>query len=145
MAANAGVDRHIMDLCRGCRDRYGASSDEAGWQMHITGVLAEFAVAKTLGHYWPGADPALYERGDVALLQVRSTTRRDGCLIVHPADPDQAAYVLVVGVPPGLLIPGWLPGTEAKAERYWRDGERPAFFVPQGALRPLGELVAVGV
>jgi hypothetical protein len=146
MAALAGVDRRIRHLYRGSDDRHDAPSLDSGWQLDVQSVIAEFAVAKALGWYWPGADDAYqgFHSGDVARLEVRSTSHLDGRLIVHDDDKDDAAYVLVVGLPPRLHLPGWIAGTDAKNHRYWNPAARtPAFFVPQTMLRPLAELVAV--
>jgi hypothetical protein len=143
LAAFAGIDTNIMDIYKGFRDRYGASTDENGWQKHIVGAIGEFAVAKALNQYWPGADMELAARGDVSRLQVRSTTRRDGRLIVNRTDRDDAAFILVTGVPPKLTIPGWIEGAAGKNEAWWQTyNGRSAFFVPQSALQPLGSLVA---
>jgi hypothetical protein len=93
-------------------------------------------VAKSLGAYWHGfaSDPFALP-GDVGRVQVRSTTREDGCLIVQRADPDDAWFVLVVGRVPTFRLAGWLPGAEAKRPEWWRaNAPHPAFFVPQHAL-----------
>jgi hypothetical protein len=67
-------------------------------------------------------------------------------LIVQQDDPDDWAYLLVLGHDhPRYQMAGWMWGWEAKQERYWSDpaGDRPAFFIKQGLLRPLAELLVV--
>lgn len=135
LAAHAGVERQLEALRLGRQDNHGFAG--AGWDLHIEGACAEVAVAKATGRYWD----AVVRRpedlaGDVGRgLQVRSTRRSNGCLIIHPTDPDEAAFVLVVAAPPAFNIIGWIRGREAKRDEWWReDTGRPAFFVPQGGL-----------
>lgn len=113
-----------------------------GWAVHIEGALAELAVAKATGRYWealarnPDDLP-----GDVGRVQVRSTKHRNGALIVHPSDPDDAPFVLVVQYDEQTYhVVGWLYGREAKQQEFWTDKNgngRFAFFVPQGRLRQI--------
>jgi hypothetical protein len=145
MAALVAVDCRIHHMARpGVPERWGGTP-ETGWQREIDGALGEVAVAKAMGAYWYGAETYARAKGDAARLQVRSTQREGGSLIVHPDDPDDAVFVLVVGRPPRFRIPGWLAGGEAKQERWWRtDIPTPAYLVPQAALRSIDELVEVG-
>ena len=135
-AALAGVLRHGGALVNGVPDRYGMNGD--GWGVHIGGVAAELAVAKHRDRFYL---PALHVQrdgeADVGPFHVRSTPRDDGCLILHRGDPDDAVFVLVVGVAPALDVVGWLKGAEGKRPEFWRSGgvRHPAFFVPQSALR----------
>lgn len=143
LAALAGVDRHIYALSKELPDRHGlADGVSRGWDLHVIGAIGEWATAKALGLYWSDHLPG---PGDIGKLEVRSTPRPNGPLIVRPRDPDAVPFVLVAGSPPVLRVVGWLAGAEAKVERWWRgDSERPgAYFVPQSALRPLDELVEV--
>jgi hypothetical protein len=142
-AANVGVMRNIQARRRERPDTYGKNvyDMEGGWGVHIEGAAAEMAVAKTLGIYWEGVWREIdRSRGDVGGYQVRSTLRRDGCLILHPSDDDLAMFVLVVGAAPKLRIAGQIRAVEGKQIEYWREGTgRPAFFVPQSKLTPLQE------
>lgn len=137
LAATAGIMRRIEGRKRGRPEPWGEPPD--GWGADIEGAGAEMALAKVLGRYWAGAvveDPRELD-GDVGQrVQVRHTPRRNGCLLLHPTDPDDHAFVLVVGAMPTYRIIGWLYARQGKRESYWRtDTGRPAFFVPQGALR----------
>jgi len=114
------------------------------WGLDIEAALAEIAVAKAYDLYWEGVARAPSQlRGDVSNLQVRSTYREDGCLILHEDDPDDALFVLVTGRAPTYTIRGWMKAAEGKSPKWWREGDgRPAFFVPQTALNrssPVGE------
>jgi len=144
LAAFAAVDRRIMHLYRGTSDHHGRPSRDRGWEIDIQGVLGEFAVAKLFDTYWSGGMAKVDTDGDVARLQVRASTLPHAGLIVYKDDPDEVPFVLVVGVPPRFVIPGWVIGADAKQDRYWRsDLHDPAFVVPQAALRPVDEFVSV--
>lgn len=135
LAAHAGVERQLEALRLGRQDNHGFEGD--GWGVHIEGACAEVAVAKATGRYWD----AVVRRpedlaGDVGRgLQVRSTRRSNGSLIIHHSDPDDAAFVLVVAKPPVFNLVGWIRGRDGKHDEWWRaDLPRPAFFVPQREL-----------
>jgi hypothetical protein len=141
MAANAGVQRNLQALARGRAAAHGFTDKAgAGWAIDIEGACAELAVAKAVGTYWePVWERTDRQRDDVEGWQIRSTPRANGCLIVHPSDPDDARFVLVTGTVPTFTIVGWLYGWEAKSDEFWRDPGtgRPAYFVPAARLRAL--------
>jgi hypothetical protein len=127
--------RRLSAIKHGRRDRYGPPSLDL-WRLDIEGCLAELVVAKAYGHYWErlASDPATLP-GDVGRLQVRSTWRDDGSLILHDEDSGGAIFVLVTGSAPTYTVRGWIRGSEGKQSQWWREGDgRPAYFVPQGAL-----------
>jgi hypothetical protein len=135
-AAFVGCQRRIEALQRGRGDRYGYDAD--GWGTDIEGAAAEMAYAKATNRYWLSVveDPRELP-GDVGPVQIRSTARADGCLILHPDDADDARFVLATGCAPTFTFAGWGIAGELKRDEYWRNGiARPAFFVPQEALRP---------
>lgn len=134
--AKIGVDRQLANVRQGNHDGHRFKGDP--FDIHIQGSLAELAWAKAHKKYWEPfvSDPKTLP-GDVGHVQIRSTTRRNGCLIVHESDPDTAPFYLVVADLPDFTIAGWVYGHEAKDRRFWRtDTGRPAFFVPQEHLRP---------
>ena len=137
-AATSGLLRQIENLKAERYDAHKFSGD--GWGAHIDGALAELAVAKALNHYWlpvVSGDPRRLT-GDVGDYQVRSTTIRAGSLIIHPTDPDNARFFLVINTTPTYNVVGSILGSQAKDPRWWRtDTGRPAFFVPQQALDPI--------
>jgi hypothetical protein len=141
IAAQVGAARQCKNLLKGRQDRYGFAGD--GWEAQITGACGEAALAKMLGQWWSGNMDKL-GLADVGKLQVRTTPRDDGRLIVHPEDDDDHVFVLVTGVAPRLDVRGWIVCADAKLDEYWTDPKtgRPAFFVPQSVLRPVGELAA---
>lgn len=137
-AANVGVIRQIEALKLDRADQHGYNGD--GWSIHVNGAAAELAVAKVTGRFWNAlARHPTTLPGDVGLLQVRWSALAKARLIVHDADPDEAVFVLVTGLPPTLEVVGSIRGADAKDPCYWTDPGtgRPAFFVPQAALEPV--------
>lgn len=145
-AVQVGAMRNLQARRRGRPDTYGkdVTHMEGGWGIHIEGAAAEMAVAKMLNVYHDGvwaeidrmrSDVGGLDRG--ARVQVRSTMREDGCLILHPEDNDRDIFYLVVGVAPRFRVAGALLAFNGKKERFWRTNTgRPAFFVPQSELGP---------
>jgi hypothetical protein len=132
-----GVDRRVRAIGLDRRRRF---AQPVNWNDDIVGALAEIAVAKALDRY-PSRGCQPDWAGDIGDYQVRATELPNGCLIVHEDDRDTACFILVVGTPPVLTIPGWILGADAKRPEWWRTDVRcPAFFVPQHALHPITEL-----
>lgn len=134
-AASAGVERRLRAIANGRAHRY-AWDGVGEWDTDLQAAGAELAVAKASGRYWvdtaaPDAEGDVGER-----VQVRWTRRENGSLILHDTDPDDHAFVLVCGTMPKFTIPGWLFGVAGKIPSFHRtDTGRPAYFVPQAALR----------
>lgn len=140
MAAQAGTRRRIEALRLGRVPVYGDTKVHAEWGVDIEGAAAEMAVAKSFNLFWT---PVVREPkeldGDVGFglqaLQVRSTPRDNGRLILHDRDADDAVFVLVTGRLPEFHIRGWTTGREGKQARFQHPGDgRPAYFVPQESL-----------
>jgi hypothetical protein len=137
LAAQAGVMRTVENMVRGANGNHGSAVDD--WTMSIEGALAEWAASKAIGIHWPGKGQM--RSADAGNLQIRSTPRPDGCLILHPADNDGDMFVLMVGSGRNWQPKGFMRAQEGKIEKYWKEGVRsPAFFVPQSALHPILEL-----
>jgi hypothetical protein len=135
--AFAGIQRQTEALLLGRQHRHGFKGK--GWDIHIEGAAAEYAFSKAAGWFWKSVahDPKQLA-GDVGKAQIRSTDRENGSLIVHKDDPNEATFVLVVGQIPEFNIAGWIIGKDAKQNEWWRtDTGRPAYFVPQDALKQL--------
>lgn len=137
IAALLGIQRQIENLFKGRPDAHGASP-EAGWEIHIQGAAGEMAVAKWANKYWSGNLGDL-DADDVGRAQVRTRSRHSYELPIHMTDRDDRAFILVTGLAPNFVLRGWIWGGEAKRTEFWKDpaGGRPAFFVPQSALRPM--------
>lgn len=140
-AVQVGAMRNLQARRRGRPDTHGkdVSKMDGGWGLHIEGAAAEMAVAKATGRYWDGVWNEIdRSRDDVAGIQVRSTTRDNGCLILHQSDNDNDVFYLVVGLAPRFRLAGCIRASDGKDQRFWRtDTGRPAFFVPQSELSPV--------
>lgn len=129
--------RQVSNEAVARKDAHGASAS-LGMEAHIQGAAAEAAVAKWRNVWWAGALNNL-RAADVGRLQVRSTEHPNGCLLLHRTDPDDDVFILAIGKAPTFRLFGWIRAADGKQEKFWRDpkGGRPAFFVPQSALRPI--------
>lgn len=138
-AAIVGVMRGVSAMKNNRLPRYGATDDNA-WQISIQGAIGEFALAKALDRFWHNAC-GTPEAGDVGDLEVRTISKPNHRLIVHPQDADDAPFFLIHVDGCQCEIKGWLYGSEAKQDQFWTDPGtgRPAFFVPQHQLKTFGE------
>lgn len=118
----------------------------------LQGALAELAVSRALNLPWDGKwlpisiwDTWKIEGNDVGKLEIRSTDRIDGRLILHPSDKDFSPYVLVTStVDHNYKLVGWVYGKDGKADKYWRDNvPRPCYMVPQVNLKSIDELLEI--
>lgn len=141
MAAHVAVMRQVQNLKLERQRGHLASEDADGWGCHIEGACGELAVAKCLNKFWSGQIGDI-KAGDVGDVEVRTTVADNNRLIIHPGDPDHRPFILVIGKPRTYRIAGWIMGRDGKRPEYWTDPKtgRPAFFVPQAALRPIAEL-----
>lgn len=108
----------------------------------VNGVCGEMAVAKAINRFWQPSVNTFHGVPDILPnIEVRSTEKSSGCLIVRDNDPDDRYYFLVTGKPPVFLVHGYMLGAEAKKDEWLRNphGHRPAWFVPQPNLNRLSE------
>jgi len=141
-AAQAGVMRRLSAANRKRSQPLGKPKSMGDWDKDIESCGAEAAVAKALGLYWQAVDANPHQlNGDVSGIEVRSTKRKDGRLILHTKDPDDRPFVLVRGEMPTYDVVGWIMGRDGKKMDYTSFGDgRPAFFVPAKDLLPMDEL-----
>ena len=136
-SGQVGLQRHIANIAAGRADKHGATPGDFG--PHVIGAMGEMAVAKCLGTFWSGSTTfATRHAGDLpGGVEVRTTTHANGSLILHPTDPDDRRYVLVIAAPPVFTVAGWIVAREGKVDACWRDPtgkNRPAWFVPASGL-----------
>lgn len=139
-AAMVGVSRRIDNLRkRNVSEVYGQPAEP--WWTDINGACGELAVARWLNVFWSG-QLGNYRARDVGPLQVRTARRDTGRLVLHDRDADDHVFVLVTGEAPDYTLRGWIVAADGKVPEYWEDPStgRPAYFVPQDALRPMAEL-----
>jgi hypothetical protein len=149
-AADVGVMRQVMTYGRNSRPRFAYRSPAEAFGAHVMGAIAECAVAKALGWYWPASVDTFRLIGDVGEVEVRYSngwTDRTGThepeLKVRPDEKPDALVVLVSGDLPTLLVRGWIRAREAMHDRYSkapRAGGPPAFFLPLDRLHPMDTL-----
>lgn len=141
LAAIVGALRFVRAIVNDRPETHG-SSRYGAWTRHIEGAAGEMLYAKIINSYWTGMNGKVCH-GDIGIVEVRTTHWKDGRLIVHPEDEDNAPFILAVGLAPKFRFAGWLFGKEAKRDEWWDDpkGEdRAAYFAPQSALRPMHTL-----
>jgi hypothetical protein len=123
------------------RRREGAASrrpehyeEDRTWDQEIESTLAEIAVARWRNRYWSGSMFTGDSGSDVGDCQVRWTGYTRGHLVVYTEDNPAAPFVLVTGRSPSMNIIGWMPGVEARQDRFWREDVKcPSWWVPQDA------------
>ncbi len=156
-AAHVGLARNVSAMSRGRQLEPGRN--DLGFERHVEGAIGEYAVARMLDCCWrPLIGELDTATGDLAGLQIKTTTRATGCLIVRPHDPPEFLYVLVLiggadGTRGGLHVDvvGGITGRDAKVAAYWRERDpaagvhAAAHFVPKSELRPLYEVRALEV
>lgn len=140
-----GLEAQLAGLSPAKRRAYGRA-------LHQVGALAELCVASWLGRLdeWTEVTDRFRELpGDIGTgLEVRSTPRPAGRLILHPSDADDRVYVLArwhrARRERVVELVGWKLGADGKCAEWWPGPHRhrPAFYVPTIELEPL-ELLKV--
>jgi hypothetical protein len=135
----AGCMRASQNRKLNRRHAHGASAGDSE-QCHITGAVGEACVAKMLKSYWLGVGK--FRGPDVSNIQVRTRSKPHHSLILHREDSDSDVFVSVYAAEGVGEVRGWIYGRDGKREEFWSDpaSGRPAFFVPNEALRPIEEL-----
>lgn len=109
----------------------------------IVGAVGEIAVGKWSGSFFVPSVNTFHRVPDcLGNVEVRSTTNSTGCLIVRDNDASDRKYVLAILENDNVNLIGWIPGVEAKNDRWLKNPNqyRPAWFVPQSELNPMVEL-----
>lgn len=106
----------------------------------VLGCLGEMAFAKyRLKDGFVPEINTFHKQADVDQVEVRSTDKENGSLIVRSNDVLNRTFVLAIVKDRSVVLAGWLKGFEAQEDQYLKDpnGYRPAWFVPQDELRPM--------
>lgn len=112
----------------------------------IIGACGERVFCKAFGQHWDSSVDTYHNIPDApGGVEIRSTWRQDGSLIVRDNDADDRWYYLVTGDPPAMVVQGGIRGRDAKQEQWLRDphGHRKSWFVPQSALHRPRALAAL--
>src|SRR3990167_2428715 len=142
LASWVGLQRQLQSLRAERRDRFANNKDN-GYSIHIEGAQAELAVAKGLGIYWGGEINTFHAPDLDNRIQVRSTKRLDGHLIIRPDDNLEDIYFLVINRFPCFDLIGWITGREGMSQDLLVDKNnhyQPAYFVPRAVLWEIGSL-----
>jgi len=146
LAMEEGMRRQGVNEAQGLRGRNGGAwKGSKALDIHLLGAAGEVAVASYLGlkeHLFKEKEA---RRGSDDLpggidVKTRSKSRYD--LIVQKQENPDKKFVLVSIENQQTLLHGWCYGEEAMKEEFWADPARgrPAYFVPQKALRSMDTL-----
>jgi hypothetical protein len=157
VSADVTLDPWQFKACMDLAATRMATSNEAGWNhastyrrtyllratQEITGACGEMAAAIALDIFWSPSVNTFHAIPDLPFgIEVRSSTDPKYNLIVRANDPDDRAYVLVLGEPPDLTVVGWYIGADAKRDEYARNphGMRDCWIVPNAELHDVDVL-----
>jgi len=136
-----GIQRQLEDIKWKNKGSFEAKANYA-WQMHIEGALTECAMAKYLNVYW---NKVKWDLPDVGDVDVRSSSKPNGELIIRRNDDPNKKYYLLIGLNGEYEIKGWLYGKEAMKDQFWTSkdtGRPPAWFVPQEYLTSINGIAS---
>ena len=136
--AQIGIFKFLETRKQQAQQKHGADLADR-WRFTIEGALGELALAKYLGVFWSGSHQGAE---DLPGFEVRTSTEINNRLIVRHEDRDDSRFVLVIGTLGHYHLVGWIMGKDAKYQDWLESpaDRPPAFFVPQYALRPMGEV-----
>jgi hypothetical protein len=124
--------------------KFGAKSGNRTWIERffdeVIGVCGEIAVAK-LGKFYfiPGLNEFHVVPDVFRDVEVRSTDRDDGCLVIRDNDVLGRRFILAIVNGSDVVLAGWIYGTEGAKSEYLRNPNNhvPAWFIPINKLRPM--------
>jgi hypothetical protein len=133
VAVVVGTARAKISRKSGFEDRSHVEAEERPAR-DIDGAGAEIAASKATGLRWCMSCGADLRQSDLeGGVEVRSTTRDRGGLIVRRRDRGDRIALLVVGSVPTFRIAGWARIEDARLDEFkWQD----VWLVPQFRLTP---------
>jgi hypothetical protein len=146
LAMEEGMRRQSVNEAKGLRGRNkGPRFGAKALEVHLLGAAGEMAVASYMGlkeHLYAEKEA---KRGSEDLpggIDVKTRSKSCYDLIVQKHENPSKKFVLVTIENQQTLLHGWCYGSEAMDAKYWADPARgrPAYFVPQSALRPMESL-----
>ena len=149
-AVRVAHERHLSQRQTGRVD-FKARPQDDGRMLDLLGSLAEQAVASAFGLPWDGkfkpiAEWDVWRRAghDVSGLEVKSTKRYNGSLILHrESRPELPAVLVIIESSSSFKLVGWTFTKEGQQERFWRekpDVPESCFMVPQSYLKTMTDL-----
>lgn len=140
VSAQAGIIRRLASIQQGlnCDNNTKGVSN---WETDVSGAIAEYAFAKYAKIFWA---PSIntFKEPDVGIFQVRSTSYKNGQLIIQKNDRDNDPYVLLRGAYHNWEVAGWMRGKDAKQDQYWKE-EKNSYWVPATDLEPIETILEV--
>lgn len=130
-AVRVGTLRYTESIKRGCQQAYGAGGYDL--PTDIIGAAGELAYCLYTNQPW-SESVNTFKAPDVGSnVQVRTTGRLNGRLIVRKKDKDDDLFVLVITNGRSFRIAGSIMGKDAKQDCfiYAPNGRPPAWFVDQ--------------
>jgi len=145
LAMEEGHRRQVVNEAKGLRGRNrGPRFGDKALQVHLLGAAGEMAVASYLGlkHELYKETEAKRGSDDLPGIDVKTRSKKHYDLIVQKNECPSKRFVLVTIENQETLLHGWCYGEEAMMDEYWADPARgrPAYFVPQKALRSMESL-----
>ena len=137
IAKFVGELRYNVSRQKGLKDAAGLDAKDAlKIAQDISGAAGEMAFCKAKNKYWGGTVNSFHGADVDVNIQVRTTTRPNGKLIIRSADNPDHWYILVIDKSPVFEIVGYIKGAKARRPEYWNApaGRPGAWFVPQSAL-----------
>lgn len=136
IGAQAGIMRRVSGQKNNRKEKPNTPTG-GGWQRDVEGALAEMALAKHYGVYWPG--PGAFRGGDVGRVEVRNTEKHGNRLWFYKEDKPYPPYFLVTGINGHYRIQGWAWAEDGRKEEFWEDPkkqDRWAYYLPRNLLKP---------
>jgi len=145
LAAQVGVLRHVRAVLAGRRPAYDFEDEDSRWDVDCRGAVGEYVTAKAKGWHWLMTTAPEPGEGDLGRVQVRTTTHRDGCLILRPRDVvADVPFVLVRELDPlHYDVVGWIMAHDGKAVGAWGakgKNRPPCWWVEGEDLKPIESL-----
>ena len=141
-----GIRRQGTNEAQGLRGRNGGAwKGSKALDIHLLGAAGEVAVASYLNlkHELFKERQAKRDSDDLPGMDVKTRSNHSYDLIVQKRSDHSKKFILVTIANQTTLLHGWAYGEECMKDGFWADPARgrPAYFVPQAALRSMETLL----
>ena len=143
IAASAGMMRmHVSSAAgRNCNTGNVSRPPLTRTGDEIRSMCAEYAWAKASGTFFDGGVNKFMSEPDTNGVEHKTLRDRNGRMPIRPTDKQERVFVCSFTDGQTVTFLGWIRGTDKRDEWKSNPGNaRPAWFVPQSALRPISEL-----
>lgn len=135
-AVTFGSIRHAESLRARRRNRHGHTGKTSEVD-HVNSACATRAVCRYYGLPWYPQVNVFHAIRNAEPLEVQYRSQEKYQLLIRGEDQGDAPFVLVRGIPPEMLLIGWIVAGHAKRRPDWmktHGGREPAYFVPDDCL-----------